>query len=108
MSPKLTVLTIFLVVFGLAYLAAFLRMAGNRDPEWEARWKQLHTADRRRIWRAVRRGEKLEDPDEARLAAGSARFQRQLIWHPTAGAWTMLAIFTVAALAVALNGNLPL
>ena len=83
-------------------------MAANRDLEWESRWKQLPVSDRRRIHRAARRGEELEDPEEAALAAGSARFQRQLPWHPTAGAWTMLAVFSVVTAAMASQGNLTL
>jgi hypothetical protein len=108
MSPKLTILVILLLVFAVSYLAAYRRMAAGRDLEWERRWRQLPRGDRKRISGAVRRGETLEDSGEARLAAGSARFQRQLVWHPTAGAWTMLAIFLAITVAVVLDGNLGL
>jgi hypothetical protein len=108
MSPKLTILTILLVVFAVSYLVAYRRMAAGRDLEWERRWKQLSASDRRRIYRAARRGEMLEDPGEAALAAGSARSQRQLIWHPTAGPLTMLVVFSAMTLAVALDGEILL
>jgi hypothetical protein len=108
MSAKLTILVILLVVFAVFYLAAYRRMAAGRDLDWERRWRQLPRGDRKRISAAVRRGETLVDPWEAGLAAGSARFQRQLVWHPTAGAWTMLAIFLAISVAVVLDGNLAL
>jgi hypothetical protein len=105
MSPAIP---IFLVLFAVIYLVLYGRMAANRDRDWEGRWKRLSASDRRRIYRAARGGELLEDPGEAVLAAGLARSQRQLIWHPTAGAWTMLAVFSVITLAAASQGGILL
>jgi hypothetical protein len=96
---------ILLVLIAALYAALCLRMLANRDREWERRWRQLSASERRRIYRAARRGELLEDPDEAAIAAGSARSQRELLWHPTVSAWTMLAVFSAITLAAASQGG---
>ena len=54
-------------------------MAAERQPrvltrlEWGRAWRALDKADRRRITRAVRRGEALDDPRLAALAIGAAQ-----------------------------------
>jgi hypothetical protein len=105
MSPAIP---IFLVLFAVFYVVLCLRMIANRDRGWEGRWKQLSASDRRRIYRAVRRGELLENPGEAAIAAGSARSQRELLWHPTVSAWMMLAVSSVITLAAASQGGTAL
>jgi hypothetical protein len=47
------------------------------QPEWAAEWKRADRAKKRRIQRALRRGETLYDPDDARLLVGlSQRIDR--------------------------------
>jgi flagellar biosynthesis component FlhA len=45
----------------------------------------LPIRDRLRIARAARRGERLDDPSEATLAAGSAQYQQQLLFNSRIG-----------------------
>lgn len=48
------------------------------DPtEYRQRWAKLDSATRRRIVRAVNRGEALQDPREAALAVGTAQRQQR-------------------------------
>lgn len=52
----------------------------GQAPEWRELWEErLGRADRRRISRAVRRGEALAEPFEAALAAGRAHQWRRAI-----------------------------
>ena len=83
-------------------------MAAGRDLEWERRWRQLPRGDRKRISGAVRRGRDARRPRGGQARRRLGAVQRQLVWHPTAGAWTMLAIFLAITVAVVLDGNLAL
>jgi Flp pilus assembly protein TadB len=79
--------TLVIPMVGLLLAAAALQLWRNRefrqlrerferDGDLRQELKSLPFKDRRRITRAARRGESIEDPREARLAADSA--QRQL------------------------------
>lgn len=97
MPPALLVFAaLFVVLFAFFYFG----LRKDRDPEWERRWRQLPMGDRLRISSAARRGEALEDPLEAELAAGSARQQGDLL----AGSTTGLTLQIVVAVAIALAG----
>jgi hypothetical protein len=67
-----------LAVFGILFVFFFvlewrvLRALLRQDPEWRREMKATPRPDRRRIARAVRDGRPLDDPREARLAAGMA------------------------------------
>ncbi len=53
----------------------------GRTPPWRELWEErLSSEARRRINRAVRRGEAVADPFEAALAAGRARQHRLAAW----------------------------
>ena len=49
------------------------RRAQLEQPQWAAEWKRTSRSDRRRITSALRRGETLYDPREARLLVGLSR-----------------------------------
>ncbi|HWO83881.1 MAG TPA: hypothetical protein VNM38_08865 [Solirubrobacterales bacterium] len=69
-----------LLLFAFLFLASFpliyRYLKTQQDPEWEERWNQLPQLQREQIASAVRRGETLQNPEEAELAAGFARQQR--------------------------------
>lgn len=101
-------LLIVVVLFVAFFVFFYFRLRGDRDVEWERRWRQLDWADRRRISSAARRGEKLEDPVEAELAAGSARQQRELNWGSSVGSIVQMAVAVLVALAGIAQGALPI
>jgi Flp pilus assembly protein TadB len=76
-------------------------------PEWRREMKQTPWRDRRRIARAVRRGERLDDPREARLAAGMAEQQqkvnRSMRLLPKANLIFGVALVLIGLLATALR-----
>jgi len=76
MDPALVKVLIFVAAFLILLPLHYRRLRDARNPEWEERWKALPELERKRIAAAVRRGERFEDPNEAYLAAGSAREQR--------------------------------
>jgi len=45
----------------------------REDPEWVAAWKRASWSRKRRIGRAMRHGETLFDPEDARLLVGLSR-----------------------------------
>ncbi|HET7417794.1 MAG TPA: hypothetical protein VFJ61_09245 [Solirubrobacterales bacterium] len=71
-------LGLFALIFLVAFSVLYRRLRNEQDPEWEGRWRSLPQSEQERLAEAARRGERLEDPDEAYLAAGSAREQRSL------------------------------
>lgn len=80
-----------------------------RDKEWKRRWRALPKRERLRIAAAVRRGEKLDDPAEAELAAGSARFQRDVVYGGmSVGPMMQPAVAGIALLGGLLSGSVAL
>jgi hypothetical protein len=73
-----------LIVFPVLFVAFFifewmrLRSRSERDVEWEREMRATPWRDRRRIAQSVRRGERLSNPREARLAVGMAEDQEQM------------------------------
>lgn len=59
------------------------RRMRQEDPEWVAAWKRASWSKKRRIGRAMRRGETLYDPGDAQLLVGLGR--RADIYQETAG-----------------------
>lgn len=88
-----------LLVIPLSVLAAWWRYARyESDPEWELRWQQLPPGERERLAEAAYSDEPPEDPEEAWLAAGSARAKEE-VWFDAP--WKRFAA-TVAAVAALL------
>jgi len=101
-------LLIVVVLFVAFFVFFYFRLRGNRDVEWERRWRQLDWADRHRLSSAVRRGEKIEDPAEAELAAGSAKQQHEMNWGLSVGSIAQMAVAVLIALAGIAQGALPI
>ncbi|HEX4306026.1 MAG TPA: hypothetical protein VHZ54_08330 [Solirubrobacterales bacterium] len=70
------VLTIVWVLALLTTLSRAFR-GGVDSPNWELRWQLLEATDRTRISTAARSGTKLDDLEEAELAAGFTRRDRR-------------------------------
>ncbi|HEX8769920.1 MAG TPA: hypothetical protein VF711_04040 [Acidimicrobiales bacterium] len=64
---------------GVSGGADLLRAIPDHE-EFLRKWNALATNDRRRIRRIVKLGRPLDDPGEAVLAVGYARFQRSRLW----------------------------
>jgi hypothetical protein len=96
---------ILLGLFAVFLAISHRRLHANRDVEWERRWRQLPLRERRRIARSAQRGERIEDPEKAALAAGSAREQLQIASGPANYAWGMLVIFSIMTLALLAEGS---
>jgi hypothetical protein len=103
-------LLIYVGVIGIVSVARYLQISANRDKEWERRWKALPFRDRMRLAAAARRGEKVDDPNDAALTAGSARFQRQFVFN----GWIIgshisrLLVFSLLTFAGLLAHSMPL
>jgi hypothetical protein len=71
-------LIVFAVLFAIIFVVEVIRMRRRAaaDPAWQRQMKETPWRDRRRIATAVRRGEQLSNPREARLAVGMAAEQR--------------------------------
>ena len=59
-------------------LKARRRIKRNVDDAWLKRWRSVDRSRRRRIMRAVRRGEAVSDPRDAALAVELIAWQREL------------------------------
>lgn len=108
MDPALVKLLIFVGLFLVFLPLTYWRLRAAQDPEWEDRWQELPLRERERIARGVRRGEHFEDPDEAYLAAGSARYQRSFgtgVLPHSSGSVVLLGIVLIASIAA---GSLPM
>ena len=108
MDPALVKLLVFLAAFLIMLPITYRRMRKAQNPEWESRWRGLPQLERKRISAAVRRGERFEDPNEAYLAAGSAREQRTFggsFSHYQTFRLVIVGFLLFAALA---KGSLPL
>jgi hypothetical protein len=67
------------IAIALIVVGAFIlvwRTEGD-DPDWDARWRALSSADRTRIAAAARSGALLATEEEIKLAAGFARRDRR-------------------------------
>jgi hypothetical protein len=105
------VLTVTVVVIGLVTIVQLRRLtreARDDQPEWTAEWKRTSRAEKRRIARALRRGETPYNPDDARLLIGLSRrlelIQRRNVrwyrWH--------LAFAAVGLVLAGITGNVGL
>jgi len=75
-----TTLIVFAALFALFFPLEWRRQRSQaaRNPEWEKAMRATPRRDRQRISRAVRRGQRLDNPREAQLAVGMAE-QQQLV-----------------------------
>lgn len=100
-----------LVLFVALLVLFAIRSYGNRrtkpDPNWEARWNQLPQIQREQIASAVRRGEPLQDPEEAELAVALARRQRSTS-ALFSNQWLVHLVLVGFLLVVVLIGGSPL
>jgi len=53
----------------------------KRDPTWEMRWQELSPEERERLAEAARLKMTSEEPEEAWLIEGSARFQEHFLFN---------------------------
>jgi hypothetical protein len=74
-----------LFIGALFGLRARRRIKRNVDDAWLKRWRSVDRIRRRRIMRAVRRGEAVSDPRDAALAVELIAWQRQLAVGMRAG-----------------------
>jgi len=72
----------------LGGLLAYRSQMKAMGPELRALWKERSLRRRHYIGRAVRRGEKLEDPGDAALAVSLARYQQAML----RSAWWKLSV----------------
>jgi hypothetical protein len=94
----LAILLLFILLFPAIAVVRYrgLLAADRRtQPEWAAGWKRADRAKKRRIQRALRRGETLYNPDDARLLVGLSRridgFQETSGWWRRIE-WPILAV----------------
>ncbi|HEX6601132.1 MAG TPA: hypothetical protein VF030_00685 [Solirubrobacterales bacterium] len=106
MDPVLVKLLAFAAVFLISLPFVHRQLKDAQDPEWEERWGELPHPERERISAAVRRGERFEDPNEAYLAAGSAREQRVFGGSHSHSHALRLVIAGVLLLAAVAEGSL--
>jgi hypothetical protein len=92
------ILLLFILLFPAIAVVRYRRLvAADRraQPEWAAEWKRADRAKKRRIQRALRRGETLYNPDDARLLVGLSRrldrFQETRGWWRRIE-WPILAV----------------
>jgi Flp pilus assembly protein TadB len=104
MKPELL---LFAVIFLAAFPLIYRYLQTQQDPQWEERWKQLPQLQRQRIATAVQRGEVLQDPGEAELAAGYARQQRATATIFSSGRVAHLALASFFLL-IGIVGGSPL
>jgi hypothetical protein len=73
-------LIVFPILFALFFVLEWRRMRARsrRNPELEEEMKATRWRDRRRIAAAVRRGQRLDNPRDARLAVAMAEEQRDM------------------------------
>jgi hypothetical protein len=71
-DPRVAIaaLIVSIPVFFMMLSTAF--GSGADNPTWELRWRSLGSAERDRLASAARSGIKLDDPEDAELAAGFA------------------------------------
>jgi hypothetical protein len=74
-----------LFIGALFGLRARRRIKRNVDAAWLKRWRSLDRDRRRRIMRAIRRGEAVSDPRDAALAIELIAWQRRLVVGMRAG-----------------------
>jgi hypothetical protein len=94
---------IFLLIVTVPVLLSLLSTAfgsGADSSTWELRWRSLQPADRVRIADAAGSGTKLDDPEEAELAAGFNRRRRRR----SSCVEGSFALIVVAASALSLAG----
>jgi hypothetical protein len=58
---------------GVVRLRRLTRRMQEEQPEWSAEWRRANRSRKRRISKAIRRGEPLYDPDDAELLVGLGR-----------------------------------
>ena len=98
---------LFAITFVFVFPLVYKVLRSSQDPEWEARWNQLPQLQREQIEASVRRGEPLQDREEAELGAGFARQQRStsaLVSHRR----VIHFVFAGVLLLIALAGGSPL
>jgi hypothetical protein len=94
------------LISGTLRLRRISRDVRREQPEWADAWKRSSWSTKRRIARALRRGETLHDPADARLLVGLARradvYQRSETcrWR-----WQLPLVALVAVVGIA-TGNL--
>ena len=88
-------------------LKARRRIKRNVDDAWLKRWRSVDRSRRRRIMRAVRRGEAVADPRDAALAVELIAWQRELAVGMRAGRFSRWSgrfhdvVIVVAAVSIA-------
>jgi len=80
--------------------------SGVDSPNWELRWKLLEAADRSRISTAARSGAKLDDPEEAELAAGFMRRNRRRLAYIELPLLSIVVVLTAMSAAGLIEGGL--
>jgi hypothetical protein len=96
-----------LAMGGLFGLQARRRIKRNVDDAWLKRWRSVDRDRRRRIVRAVRRGETVSDPRDAALAVELIAWQRELAVQMRAGRFSRWSgrfhdvVIVVAAVSIA-------
>jgi Flp pilus assembly protein TadB len=104
-------MVLHLVLFLALLVAIGIRSYDNQrtrsDPDWEARWSQLPQIQREQIASAVRRGEPLQDPEEAELGAALAR-QRRKASAQFSNHWLIHLVLVGFLLLIVLIGGSPL
>lgn len=73
------------------------------DEEFAQSWNALPAGDRRRLRRLVRLGRPLDDPDEAALAVGYAKFQRSRPWIRFFWLWFVPGLIVALGIATTLH-----
>lgn len=93
---------IFLLIATVPLFLSMLSDAfrgGADSPNWELRWRSLEPAERDRLATAARSGTKLDDPEEAELAAGFNRRRRRRSSFVEGSFAFIVAAFTALSLA---------
>jgi Flp pilus assembly protein TadB len=100
-------LVLFVALLALIAIRGYGNRPARPDPDWDTRWNQLPQIQREQIASAVRRGEPLQDPEEAELAAALARRQRSTS-ALLSNHWLVHLVLVGFLLVVVLIGGSPL